>query len=54
MTHTFEMNGKTYKTDEETAKVLRSIVPAAKSTSDASAVTAVMTLGLKIGLIVEL
>jgi hypothetical protein len=47
MKETFEMNGKTYETDLETLEVLRSIVPAAKSTGDTSAVTAVMSLGLK-------
>ena len=50
---TFEMNGKTYQTDTETLNVLRSIVPAAKRTEDASAVTAVMTMGLMSGRIVE-
>lgn len=52
-TATFEMNGKTYKTDAETVKVLRMVVPRAKASGDVSAVTAVMGLGLKAGRIVE-
>lgn len=52
-TSRFEMNGKTYKTDAETVKVLRTVVPRAKASGDVSAVTAVMGLGLKAGRIVE-
>lgn len=54
MTATFEMNGKTYRTDAETLKVLRSIVPNAKRTGDASAVSVVMSFGLRSGRIVEM
>lgn len=53
MTNQFELNGKTYKTDGETVKVLRSIIPAAKTTGDSSAVIAVMSLGLATGRIIE-
>ena len=53
MTDKFEMNGKTYKTDKDTIEVLRSIVPAAKATGDATAVAAIMALGIKTGRIVE-
>lgn len=53
MTETFEMNGKTYRTDAETLAVLRSIVPSAHATTDASAVAAVMVLGIQNGRIVE-
>lgn len=53
MTKTFEMNGKAYQTDAQTLEVLRSIVPAAKSTGDASAVAVVMELGLQMGRIKE-
>ena len=49
----FEMNGKTYKTDEETIKVLRSIIPSAKENQDFSAVAAVMILGLQSNRIAE-
>lgn len=49
----FEMNGKTYSTDEETLKILREIVPCAKETGDSSAVMAIMFLGLKTGRITE-
>ena len=53
LTAAFGMNGKTYATDEETLKVLQSIVPPAKAANDSSAVAAVMELGLKAGRIVE-
>ena len=46
---TFEMDGEAYETDKETLSVLRSIVPSAKDTGDASAVAAVMELGLMNG-----
>jgi len=49
----FELNGKTYTTDNETLVVLRSIVPDAKATGDASAVAAVMASGMAAGRIVE-
>lgn len=49
----FTMNGKVYATDAETINVLRSIVPDAHRTGDASAVAAVMGLGLKYGRITE-
>jgi hypothetical protein len=45
MTNTFEINGKTYKTDEQTIKVLRSIMESAKQSNDYSAVIAVMEIG---------
>jgi hypothetical protein len=54
MTVTFEMNGKGYRTDEQTLNVLRSIVPAAKETGDTSAVAVVMELGLQMGRIKEI
>lgn len=54
MKATFEMNGKSYRTDVETLKILRSIVPSAKATGDASAVSVVMSFGLRSGRIVEL
>lgn len=46
---TFEMNGKAYQTDAQTLVVLRSIIPAAKSSGDNSAVAAIMSLGLHTG-----
>lgn len=53
MTATFELNGKTYTTDQETLDVLRSIMPSAKKSGDSTAVQAVMLIGLKTGRIVE-
>lgn len=53
MTMRFEMNGKSYLTDEETLQVLRSLVPAAKVAGDFTAVAAVMEAGLRWGRIVE-
>lgn len=53
LTAAFGMNGKTYATDEETLRVLQSIIPPAKAEEDFSAVAAVMALGLKAGRIVE-
>lgn len=53
MTKTFEMNGKAYQTDAEILEVLRSIVPDAKASGDASAVKWVMELGLHMGRIKE-
>lgn len=50
----FEMNGLHYETDAETLIVLREIVPGAKKTGDASAVAAVMALGLAAGRIREI
>lgn len=50
---TFEMNGRAYKTDAETLKVLRSVVPGYQATGDVSAVAAIMWLGLKTGRIRE-
>lgn len=47
--HTFELNGNTYTTDAKTIEVLRSIMPSAKSTGDATAVQAVLFLGVKSG-----
>jgi len=51
---TFSLNGKLYKTDKETLKVLRSIMPSAKASDDSSAVIAMMTLGLSAGVIKEI
>ena len=53
MIETFKMTGKTYETDEGTLAVLRGILPGFKKTGDASAVAAIMELGLKTGRIVE-
>ena len=51
---TFSLNGKLYKTDKETLKVLSSIMPSAKASDDSSAVIAMMTLGLSAGVIKEI
>jgi hypothetical protein len=51
--HADELNGKTYRTDAETLSMIRSIVPAAKASGDASAIQAVMSLGLSTGRIQE-
>ena len=51
---TFEMNGKAYRTDEETLELLRDIVPQAKQAGDFSAVIAVMDLGEHTGRIKEI
>ena len=53
-TTTFEMNGKTYKTDVETLEVLQSIVPSARDRGDASAVATIMSLGIWTGRIKEI
>jgi len=53
MNELFEMNGTIYRTDAGTLAVLRSIVQSAKETSDASAVAAVMSLGMATGRIIE-
>lgn len=45
----FEMNGAAYETDEETLKVLRSVVPGARRSGDHSAVAAVVLLGMHFG-----
>ena len=50
---TFTMNGKTYKTDDETLAVLRSTIPQATVSGDMSAVAAIMILGQAAGRIVE-
>lgn len=52
-TYTFTLNGKTFETDSETIKTLRSIIPSAKKTGDSSAVMAVMVLGQMTGRITE-
>jgi hypothetical protein len=49
MKNTFELSGKYYTTDEETVKVLRSIIDSAKENNDSSAVIAVIELGIKSG-----
>ena len=48
----FEINGTKYRTDAETLNVLRGIMQAARDSGDASAVQAVMALGLTTGRIV--
>lgn len=53
MTKTFELNGKTYRTDDETLSALRSVVPAAKRANDGSAVQAIIFLGLATGRVIE-
>ena len=53
LTHGFEMNGKTYRTDAETLSVLRTVVPRAKESGDSSALCAVMMFGQATGRIVE-
>ena len=55
MTKTFEMNGKAYRTDAQTLKVLRDAVQSFRDdgSKDVSAVSAVMILGMKTGIIVE-
>ncbi len=54
MTNQFEINNKTYTTDEATIKVLRSIIDSAVASNDFSAVIAVMELGIKTGRIQEI
>lgn len=49
MTRTFELNGHVYRTDDETADVLRSVVPGARESGDTSALQAVLGLGLSSG-----
>lgn len=49
----FTLNNITYTTDDETLEVLRSIIGKAHETGDASAVAAVMSLGLETGRIRE-
>lgn len=50
---TFTINGKSYRTDNETREVLRSIMQSAKDNNDSSAVAAIMHLGLESGRIIE-
>ena len=50
---TFELNGKAYETDTETLEVLRSIIPAARTSGDGSAVQAVMAAGEMSGRIIQ-
>ena len=45
MTKTFEMNGKAYRTDAETLKVLQDAVALYRETKDTSVITAIMSLG---------
>lgn len=54
MNQKFELNGKTYTTDKATIKTLQSIMDAAKTSGDSSAVMAVLFLGLKTGRITEI
>ena len=53
MNEKFELNGKTYKTDENTIKILRTIVTSAKENNDTSALQTMMILGEMTGTIVE-
>jgi len=46
MNRTFELNGQTYRTDDETADLLGTVVPAA---SDTSALHAMLYYGLRSG-----
>ena len=48
----FEINGTNYRTDADTLNVLRGIMQAARDSGDASAVQAVMALGVSTGRIV--
>ena len=52
----FEMNGKTYRTDLETYNVLKQVIDSYRKggSVDASAVSAVMYLGISTGRIKEL
>ncbi|TVM02981.1 MAG: hypothetical protein CV087_07485 [Candidatus Brocadia sp. WS118] len=50
----FELNGKTYETDEKTLEILEILIPRAKQTGDNSAVIAVLTLGEMAGKITEI
>ncbi len=50
----FELNGKAYRTDLETLKVLRITIPGVKETGDTSALQAVLELGLLTGRIEEI
>lgn len=52
-TEKFELNGKAYLTSPQTLQTLRSILPAAKTSNDSSAVQALMYLGLEVGTIQE-
>ena len=54
LNQTFEMNGKAFQTDTETLNLLRQIIPCAKIKNDASAVQAVMNIGLQYGRIREI
>lgn len=51
---TFEMDGKGYRTDEETLNVIRSVVKHMEETGSNAGVAAVMGMGLKTGCIVEM
>ena len=53
MTKTFEMNGRAYRTDAETLRVLRDQVQRFKTTDNPSVVIAILYLGMKAGVIVE-
>lgn len=53
MSANFEMNGKTYKTDEDTINVLREQIEIAKTSGDYSAVIAIMAIGIASETIVE-
>ena len=50
---TIKLNGKTYKTDSETASLLRDILPQAVKVNDFSAAWAILDLGLMTGRITE-
>lgn len=50
----FELNGKTYETDQETLNLLNQIIPTAKESGDSTAVMAVIFLGEKTGRVKEM
>ena len=53
MTKTFQLNGLSYRTDAETLKVLRSVMPGAKKSGDSTAVQFIIFAGTKTGRIVQ-
>lgn len=56
LTHKFEMNGKTYRTDQETIELLRPMVASYRAGAEGmlAAIATVMTLGLQSGRVEEL
>lgn len=49
----FELNGMIYLTDDETLRVLRTMIPSAKDSGDSSAVIAMLSLGEQTGRIIR-